>query len=209
MKRFGELPLAAQLAIFAVVAVIIIAVGEFYYPDLQTMDGTNKVKKEKLDKQTKENETVRPYEKKVKDIQVENKQLEFQLVNLNAVLPPDRDTDGFIKMVQEAGVVTGVDIRRFTAGAVSNKETYAEMPFDIEINGSFATVMQFFDKLGKLPRIVNVSNLAMGPMGGGVRGVRRQYPVGPNVTVQASCTATTFFRREAPPPGSKAAPGKK
>jgi type IV pilus assembly protein PilO len=206
MKKFTDLPLAVQMAIFAVVAVIIIAVGEFYYPDLQAMDATNKVAKEKLDKQLAENSTVKPYEQKFKDIQVENKQLEYQLSNLNSVLPAEKDTDGFIKMVQEAGVVSGVEIRRFTAGAPAIKETYVELPFDLEIDGNFTTVLQFFDKMSKLPRIVNVANLAIGPLSGSVRGVRRKYLPNPNDTVQASFIATTFFRKEVQAPGKGAPP---
>lgn len=208
MKKFTELPLMGQLAVFAVVAVIIAAAGEFYYPDLQTMGALNKSKEEKLEKQKKENDNVRPYEQKVKEIQVENKQLEIQLGNLNNVLPADRDADGFIKMVHDAGALSGVGIRRFTAAALGTKETYMEMPFELELDGKFSDVLQFFDKLARLPRVVNVTNLAMGPVAGSVRGVRRKYQDNPGATVAASCIATTFFRRETPPPG-KAAPGKK
>jgi len=211
MKKFTELPLMGQLAIFAIVAVIIGAAGEFYYPDLQSMATLNATKKAKLEKQIAENNTVRPYEQKFKEIQVENKQLEIQLGNLNNVLPADRDADGFIKMVHDAGALSGVGIRRFTAGALGTKETYMEMPFELELDGKFSDVLQFFDKLARLPRVVNVTNLAMGPVAGSVRGVRRKYQDNPSATVAASCLATTFFRRETPPPGKGGppAPGKK
>lgn len=209
MKKFTELPLMGQLAIFAVVAVIIGAIGEFYYPDLQSMAALNTTKQARLDKQIAENNAVRPYEQKVKEIQVENKQLEIQLGNLNNVLPADRDADGFIKMVHDAGALSGVGIRRFTAAPLGTKETYMEMPFELELDGKFSDVLQFFDKLARLPRVVNVTNLAMGPVAGSVRGVRRKYQDNPGATVAASCMATTFFRRETPPPGKGPAPGKK
>ncbi len=33
------------------------------------------------------------------------------------------------------------------------------MPFDLEIDGPYYSVLNFFDRVGKLERIVNVSNV--------------------------------------------------
>ena len=211
MNKFKELPMIAQLGIFLAVAVLVVGIGEYFY--LQDMASANAAMKDKLEKLKKDNEQVRPYKEKFKQIQVENKQLENQLVNLRTVVPDEKDADTFIKGVQEAGSQSGVDIRRFTAKVPVAKELYMELPFEMDIDGSFANVTQFFDRLGRMQRVVNISNLAMGPIGGKGAKVKKTYTYAPHETVVASCVATAFYRKEAGamagPPGKPAAPPKK
>jgi type IV pilus assembly protein PilO len=38
---------------------------------------------------------------------------------------------------------------------------YTEIPVDVEVAGGYHAVASFFDRIGKLPRIVNVSGLKM------------------------------------------------
>ena len=210
MNKFKELPLMAQIGIFLVAAVVIGAVGEYYYPGMQDMVAANNTAKDKLEQLKKDNEQVRPYESKFKQIQVENKQLENQLVNLRTVVPDEKAADTFIKNVQEAGSQSGVEIRRFTARPPITKELYMELPFELDIDGSFANVMAFFERIGNMTRVVNISNLAMGPTGKNVKGVKKTYAYSANETVVASFVATAFYRKEgsamAAPPAKPAAP---
>jgi type IV pilus assembly protein PilO len=39
----------------------------------------------------------------------------------------------------------------------SAKEYYTEVPFDMELDGPYYSMLNFFDRVGKLERIVNVS----------------------------------------------------
>jgi hypothetical protein len=79
-------------------------------------------------------------------------------------------------------------------------------------------VLNFFQRVAELERIVNVSNMQMGnTKSGGAAKVKGSYPYAPGETVVASCVATTFFSHEpeaqpaaAPPkpgqPATSAAP---
>lgn len=196
MKKLSEMSLLTQLGIFLGIAVVIVIAGEYAY--LNGIRTANAESRKKLEELQKENDAVRPIENRLKQIKVENEQLEKQLANLRMVVPEEKEADSFIRMVQQAGVNAGVDIRRFTARPPVVKEFHSELPFELEIDGNYSGVLQFFDKLGKLPRIVNISNLSMGPITANVKGVRKKYTYGPSETVLASCTATTFFSREAP-----------
>lgn len=202
MKKFSELPFLARLGIIAAAGAAIVAAGEYLW--LGDMRAANDELHNKLTKLKEDNDKVRPIEQKFKQIKVENEQLEQQLVNLRNIVPEEKEADAFIRMVQEASAQSGVAIRRFTAKPTAQKEFYVEMPFDLALDGNFFSVLQFFDRMGKLSRISNISNLNMGPTTGSVRGVGRRYRYSPSETVLASCTATTFYSREAP-----AAPAKK
>jgi len=79
----------------------------------------------------------------------------------------------------------------------ANKEFYAELPLEIDFDGTFHSMLQFFNRVGSMSRIANVSNVSAGPLSGAVKGVKRRYEYAPGETLAASCTVTTFFQKEA------------
>src|SRR5262249_19889656 len=131
-------------------------------------------------------------------------QLEIQ----KRIVPEDKDDDQFIKLLHGPAATSGIDIRRYTAMPVNNREFYSEVPFAIDIDGPYYSVLNFFQRVAELERIVNISNMQMTNMKNGsaakVKG--SGYNWGPHETVLASCTATTFFSHEpeeVPPPAGK------
>ncbi len=205
MKKLSELALSVQLALFLGLAALIGVAGEYFY--LNDMRQANAASADRLKKLQTDNEAARKIEEQLKQSKADYERLEQQLANQRTALPDEKESDAFIRMVQESGVTAGIAVRRFTARPVVAKEFYYELPFELEIDGSYNAVLQFFERLGKVSRIVNISNLAMGPITAGVRGVRKKYAYGPNTTVLAACTATTFYSRE--PATAAAAPPKR
>jgi type IV pilus assembly protein PilO len=102
----------------------------------------------------------------------------------------------------------GVELRRFSAKPVAAKEYYTEVPFDMELDGPYYSMLNFFDRVGKLERIVNVSGLLVGTTKNPtVAKVKHQYQYAPNESVVASFVATTFYSHDLEPPA--AGPGAK
>jgi Tfp pilus assembly protein PilO len=66
--------------------------------------------------------------------------------------------DSFIETL-DAKRKAGVELRRYTAKPVPSKEYYSEVPFDMELDGPYYSMLNFFDRVGKLERIVNISGL--------------------------------------------------
>jgi type IV pilus assembly protein PilO len=94
----------------------------------------------------------------------------------------------------------GVELRRYTSKPTSSKEYYTEMPFDIELDGPYYSMLNFFDRVGKLERIVNISGLLVSTTKnpGGAK-AKHTYQYAPNESVVATCTATTFFSHDLNP----------
>jgi type IV pilus assembly protein PilO len=86
---------------------------------------------------------------------------------------------------------SSLDVLRFKPEATQPREFYAAWPISLELDGNYHNLAYFFDRLSKLSRIVNVSNLKIGAS------------KSPTVssTIQASCTATTFVFIDAPAAG--------
>jgi len=66
------------------------------------------------------------------------------------------------------------------------------MPFEVEVDGPYYAVMDFFAKLGRISRIINVGDLAFTGLAE-ARG--KKYPVRPGTTVTGTFMATTFFTK--------------
>jgi type IV pilus assembly protein PilO len=108
-------------------------------------------------------------------------------------VPEEKEVPSFITLVENESVAAGVEVRRYTPKDTTTKEYYVEVPFDIDVDGPFYSVVNFFERLQKVERIVNVTHLTMGALKGGKTGVKKGYAWSPNETVGANCTLTTFY----------------
>jgi Tfp pilus assembly protein PilO len=80
------------------------------------------------------------------------------------------------------------------------------MPFEVQADGPYFNVLDFFGRLSRLSRIINVGDLQFSDAakGGG-------YVVRPGTTVTGTFTATTYFTKpaDAAPASGGAKPGAK
>lgn len=104
-------------------------------------------------------------------------------------LPDKKEIPGLFESVSLAGRNSGVDfllfeplpiiIRTDAEKKAQNKERsasgdkgskpnpedekfYTDIPISVKVSGSFQNTLEFFDKVSKLPRIINVENLVLG-----------------------------------------------
>ena len=203
--KWSELSAAKQLLFFIVLALAVTG-GAYYFVDKAITDANDKTSKDIVAVRA-ENDSLRPYENKVKELDQQIESLKQQLEIQKRIVPDEKEADNFIRLVQTTAASAGVEVRLYTARATSAKEFYVEAPFDLNLDGPYYSMLNFFDKLAKQERIVTVSNLAMAnTTKTGDAKVKRNYTYAPNETVVASCVATTYFSREAP--AASSAPGK-
>jgi type IV pilus assembly protein PilO len=219
MAKFSEMSAAARLLVLAVVAAVLGAV--VYYMFLNKMIQENAELKNKIDQKNRENDELRQFEPKLAQLNRDMAILEQQIEREKKVVPEDKDADQFIRLLHDTAATAGIEIRRYTALPAVNRDFYSEVPFGIDIDGPYYSVLSFFQRVSELERIVNIDNLQMSNTKATAPSkVKLTYPYAPGETVVASCTATTFFSREpsaapaapagpagAPRPGQPAAPG--
>ena len=99
-------------------------------------------------------EEMKRFEKEIAGLK---KDLEIAM----AKLPEQKEIPGLLISVSEAGGYGGVEFLLFEPMAPVWKEFYAELPVKITVNGGYHDTAQFFERVAKLPRIVNISNIAM------------------------------------------------
>jgi Tfp pilus assembly protein PilO len=132
--------------------------------------------------------------------------LSKQLDTLKTIVPEEKETDEFIRLLQGAASASNVQIRRLTAQAIVPKEYHYEMPFEIQADGPYFNILDFFGRLSRLSRIINVGDLTFDDPDK-TKGTK--YTVRPGTTVSGIFTATTFFTKPAdtgPAPAAGAKP---
>ncbi len=209
MANWSELPVTTKLGMVAGAA-IVLSLGMWYFV-YQPVRDHNTQTAQTLSAVKAENDSLRPYDKKLKDLDAQIYNLGQQLEQMKQIVPDEKEADNFIRMVQVTAANAGIEVRSYTSQPTANKEFFVEAPFNLNIDGPYYSVLSFFDKMAKLDRIVNVSNLQMASVEKpGAAAVRHKYNYAPSETVVASCTATTYFSREVPVQTATpaAAPGK-
>ena len=76
-------------------------------------------------------------------------------------LPNDREIPELLRRVSSIGKKIGLEFLLFQPTPEVRREFYADVPVKLKIEGSFHEVATFFDRIGKLNRIVNISDIEM------------------------------------------------
>jgi type IV pilus assembly protein PilO len=196
MAKFGEMSFAARLGVL-VLAALIIGVA-YYYVYLNPQIQANAEVKTKIMDKTRENEQLRQFEPKLADLNRQMAILQQQMEIQKKIVPDDKDADQFIRLLHDTASTSGIEIRRYASMPVANHEFYSDVPFSIDIDGPYYSVLNFFQRVSELERIVNIDNLQMSnTKATSPSKVKGTYQYAPGETVVASCTATTFFSHEA------------
>lgn len=209
-EKLTTIPWYLQLLLLAVIAgLLVVGVEAVYFRDMTAKIDEQKSQLETLNKDL---EKLKGVEKRHSDFKASNARLEQQLAGLRSVLPNDRDTDVLIKQFQDIALRSNVRLLHLLAKPVTKRETssgpdasgkkgeaqqpqlYNEISFTLELSGSYAGMGMFYDRIGHLPRIVNVSDLAIASAANpGKVKLKAPPPKGSTDTIVASCTATAYF----------------
>jgi len=206
MANFSELSGVKQLAAIVVGALVVSAA--LYYTVFKSQREANAAAQQKLQDKLQENRDLEAYKPKLADMERQLANLKQQLEIERKIVPDEKEVDGFMRMMDAEAQKAGVEIRRYTAKAVSQKDFYSEVPFDLELDGPYYSMLGFFDRVGKLERIVNVSGLLVSTTRRPADAkTKHTYQYAPNESVVATCTATTFFSHDMEPAAGAAKPG--
>jgi len=180
--------------------------GALYFTTFKSQQEANAVAQQALDAKLQENRELESYRPKLAEMDRQVASLKQQLEIERHIVPDEKEVDGFMKMLDAEALKAGVEIRRYTADPVSAKEFYTEVPFELELDGPYYSVVNFFNQVGKLERIVDVAGLLVSSTKKPSDAkAKHTYQYAPNESVVATCTATTFFSHDMAPPASSPA----
>ena len=154
---------------------------------------------ERLGKDLRENQAIADNLPLVKD---EVRRLDAKLALALEKLPNGEEIPTLLRTVSDLGREAGLDFLLFKPGAPVPKQFYAEVPLELQVVGRYHDIATFFDRVGRLPRIVTIQDLELSGAKAGPASSKLSAQTPAGMRLVASCKATTFKFLE---PGEAAA----
>jgi type IV pilus assembly protein PilO len=113
--------------------------------------------------------------KRIRDLQADVKRAE-------ARLPEGREIADLLSNIAASARAVGLDLTLFRQKPETYSDFYADVPVQMEMRGTYHELALFLDRVKRLDRIVNVSDIHLA----------KPHVDGDVVVLEAACTATTF-----------------
>lgn len=201
--NFGELSGLKQWGV--VIAGGAVVSAALYFGVFKSQAAKNMTAQQALQEKIRENNELESYRPKLKQMEQQLAELKQQLEIEQRIVPDEKQIDGFITMMDGEAGKAGIELRRYEAKDVKPAQYYTEVPFNIEADGPYYSMLNFFDRVSKLERIVNISNLLVATTRNaqGAK-LKHTYQYAPNESIVASFTATTYFSHDTQPSAASA-----
>jgi type IV pilus assembly protein PilO len=203
-----DMSVIMQGLVAAAIAVVLVLLG-IYLPISPVAQEKDQYEKA-VQQRTQLNQEVAQlsvYKQRFGELKQQMDALNKQLETLKTIVPEEKETDEFIRLLKGAATQSNVQIRHLAAKAVVPKDNnYYEMPFEVQADGPYFNVLDFFGRLSRLSRIINVGDLQFADTS-----KNTGYALRPGTTVTGTFTATTYFTKpgDATPASGAAKPGAK
>jgi type IV pilus assembly protein PilO len=194
MVKLSDMPLKAQVTGLLLIAAL--ATTGLYFTFYKPLADQNQAKALTLESKQADIRNLLPYENKLVEMNRQIESLKQELEVLKSIVPEEKAADQFMHMMQDTAQEAGIEVRRYTAKPNTPHDFYTEVPFDVELDGPYYSMVTFFDKVAKLERIVSVNNLQVGALKSSDVKLKKTYQYAPNESVIATCTTSTFFSNE-------------
>jgi len=175
-----------QQRVIVIVILFVAVIGLFFlYPYRNNHKRIQRLNKNiaELERQIVVNKSLA---EKKEELLAKNAELQKKLREVQQKFPTSSEVTDLLRQVSILGQQSGLDFRLWKPQekVKSPSNLYYEIPVEIEVIGGYHEVGVFFDRVSKLPRIVNIAGLTMSAKG--ARGKRAQGGI---VT---RCIAKTF-----------------
>ena len=170
-----------KLAIFIGIVVLISGVYWYFFwspndAELTRLNSTLQSKRKKLTE-------LENIEKDLPKFIAENERLEKEFKVASLKLPKEEEIPALINSVYSDISASGLEPVVFAPKGHTNKDIYAEIPIEMKVQGNYFELANFFDRISRLPRIVNVRDLNL---------KRSKDSTAKNVLLDAEFNTVTF-----------------
>jgi type IV pilus assembly protein PilO len=181
LEQFAKAALTVKLIALGVVLAIVVAVEyQVFYSQLKQELVRLQRQSAELKVKLLENQAIADNLPKFQEeVNILNEQLKQAL----ALLPNEADVHSLFRQLSIVAKKTNVALLSFRPAGQAGHGFYNDLGMDLRIEGTYHDIAIFIDQVGKLSRIVNVSNLVFSA----------PKIQGNSILLQVDCRATTFM----------------
>ena len=188
IDRIAKAPLGLKIGLVAGTLVLVTALSYFvfslpYGPSISEVEVRIKkaeTEQARLERDFTEKQAIA---NDLNRFRKEKELLEQRLAEALSELPEEKNIDELLGLFQDRAQKAGLEIATITPEPEKAEGFYARIPISMTVNGNFHEVATFFDSLGRLRRIVNVSDISM----------TTPKDVGGKLVVDSKFLVTTFM----------------
>lgn len=129
----------------------------FFIPVRSELEG----QKSELNKLTKELSESKALTKDLQKYKEQVEKMNTELTDALTQLPNEKEIPDILKNISRLGKESSLEFTLFRPKAEEPQQFYAKVPIDLVVVGSYHNIGIFFDKMSKLPRIINVVDFSM------------------------------------------------
>ena len=158
-ERIAALPRHKKIAVLAGTIIVLLAVDYLYlYTGLsmQIADLEQRVTTAKAERDRKKALVANAPQLRALKIELEARYKEAV-----AQLPDQKEIPDLLMNISNKARESGLDILSFRPKAENPQQFYAEIPVDVTVRGGFHSLVNFFDEVGRLNRLVNINDINM------------------------------------------------
>lgn len=186
LDKFARIPLIQKILGLLGICILISVV--FYFAALSPQKSKQQNMKNSIS--TLEN-SLEEKKKMVGDLSQYKREVEKLNQDLQKalkLLPNRSEIPSLLQKVSSLAKKSGLDIIKFQPKPEIPQDFYAKVPVNLTLNGSYNEITNFFDAVGKLSRIVNISDFMFNLD----KGSKKKGEKGGKKLLSATCVATTF-----------------
>lgn len=101
---------------------------------------------------------------KLPETRAEKEQVDLQFDEALKLLPNEKEIPELLTQITALGAESNLDLRFFRPGGGRRHEFYQEIPISLELRGNYHNVAVFFERIGRMERIMNIHNVNMRPV---------------------------------------------
>lgn len=159
IEQLAKIPKAVRMA--AVGGVLLAVAAGYYFVAYQSAhEELSRLRAQAEEHQRKLNK-VRVVATNLADFELEVAELERELELALKQLPNRKQFEDLLQDISTAGKKVGVQIKSIEREPEVLHDFYAEVPFKLELEGTYHDIARFFERVARLPRIVNIGALNM------------------------------------------------
>ena len=181
-----KLPRSKKIMLLAVI--LLALAGVYYYllytPEKQDLD-VLEAKYNTLAKQLQESKDIH---RDLEKFEAEVTKLNEELAVVRTQLPDEKEIPEILKNISSLGKESNLEFILFRPKPEEPQQFYAKVPIDLAVIGHYHDLGVFFDKVSKLPRIINVVDFNMTR----AKDTKGKGEVKDDTAIRTSCLLNTY-----------------
>ncbi len=160
-EKAGKIKRTHRILIF--IGSLILFGGGFYALDYMPKSEEIANAKDSVDRLEQQLRIVKIRARSLQKFRDEYAKVQKRFQEAARLLPDKREIPNLLKNISQQGLDAKLEFRLFSPQPEKPKDFYMEIPVSMEVRGEYRNVLDFFDRVGRMDRIVNILNISIKP----------------------------------------------